>query len=256
MKPIDLDAVRQYIDTSISSFHENRLNRLKQLKLSTILRRKNPYLFRAKDILTAQDLVKLLLDAHLSSQEETLFGDFLEGLAIFINGQVYGGVKSSAEGIDLEFSKSSIRYIVSIKSGPHWGNSSQIRRMIDNFKKAKKILRSRNADLHVRAVNGCCYGRETQQDKGEYIKLCGQAFWEFISGDPDLYTRIIEPLGYNAKQKNKQFFEQYSEIVNLFTYRFIENFCPQGKIDWELLVGFNSAVEKPSRQVISRLDAT
>ncbi|MFQ5560028.1 MAG: PmeII family type II restriction endonuclease, partial [Nitrospinota bacterium] len=82
---------------------------------------------------TAGDFIKTILDAHLSSQEETLFGGFLEGLAIYICNQVYQGNKSSAEGIDLEFEKDSSKYIVSIKSGPHWGNSSQIKKMQDNF---------------------------------------------------------------------------------------------------------------------------
>ena len=61
-----------------------------------------------QNILTAENLVRTLLDAHLSSQEETIFGDFLEGLAIFINAIVYGGRKSAAEGIDLEFDKEGI----------------------------------------------------------------------------------------------------------------------------------------------------
>ena len=33
-----------------------------------------------------------------------------------------------------------IRYIVSIKSGPKWGNSSQIKKMVQNFKQAKRVL--------------------------------------------------------------------------------------------------------------------
>ena len=77
------------------------------------------------------------MEAHLSSQEETIFGGFLEELAIFICAQVYGGQKSSAEGIDLEFIKDGIRYIVSIKSGPNWGNSNQVARLKDNSQKLK-----------------------------------------------------------------------------------------------------------------------
>ena len=87
-------------------------------------------------------MVKILLDAHLSSQEEGIFGNFLEGLAIYINGKVYGGKKSSAEGIDLEFEKESKRYIVTIKSGPNWGNSRQIAGMKDDFIKAKRIIKN------------------------------------------------------------------------------------------------------------------
>ncbi len=91
-----------------------------------ILRQKNPYLFKAKNVLTAQDLVKGFLDAFLQSQEETLFGDFIEGLAIFVCNQVYGAKKSELTGIDLEFEKNGIIYIVEIKAGWNWGNSSQM----------------------------------------------------------------------------------------------------------------------------------
>src|SRR3970282_2453775 len=139
-----IDEFVKYVEKNIGSFHNKRLQNLDDLRLHKILKRKNPYLFKAKNILTAQDLVKVLLDAHLSSQEETIFGDFLEGLAIFICGRVYDGKKSAAEGIDLEFSKDGIKYIVAIKSGPNWGNSNQILRMKDNFLKAIKILKTNN----------------------------------------------------------------------------------------------------------------
>ena len=110
MKPLNLNDVVKYVETNIKTFHAKRLASLDELKLSAILKRKNPYLFKAKNILTAQDIVKALLDAHLSSQEETIFGEFLEQLAIFICENVYGGTKSAAEGIDLEFEKDGVKY--------------------------------------------------------------------------------------------------------------------------------------------------
>ena len=202
--------------------------------------RKNPYLFKAKNILTSEAFVKQLLDAHLSSQEETIFGGFLESLAIFISEKVYGGTKSSAEGIDLEFKRDSVKYIVSIKSGPNWGNSSQITKMVDNFKKAKRVLGTNTTKINIVAVNGCCYGRDNSPDKGNYLKFCGQVFWEFISGDSDLYTEIIEPLGYKAKEKNEEFEKQYAILINKFTTQFSAEFCPKGVIDWKKLVELNS----------------
>lgn len=245
MKSIRISDVKTYVEKNIGNFHANRLQNLRKLKLNQILKRKNPYLFKAKNILTAQDLVKTLLDAHLSSQEETVFGDFLEGVAIFINKRVYGGLKSSTEGIDLEFNKEGIRYIVSIKSGPNWGNSSQINRMRDNFKRATRVLRTSNSQLHIVAINGCCYGRDNKPDKGDYFKYCGQKFWEFISDNENLYVKIIEPLGHRAKEKNQQFLEEYSQIINRFTFEFSQNFCVDGKIDWDSLVKFNSSISKP-----------
>ncbi len=198
-------------------------------------------MFRAKNQTTAQDLVKTILDAHLSSQEEGIFGGFLEELAVFICGRVYGGRKSSSEGIDLEFSKDGINYIISIKSGPNWGNSRQIARMKDDFKRAKRILGTNVSRKKVIAVNGCCYGKDDTPDKSDYLKLCGQRFWEFISGNENLYTEIIEPLGQKAKEKNERFSEEYAKVINRFTREFATEYCDtNGSILWEKLVKFNS----------------
>ncbi len=231
-----------YVEQHIPEFHKKRIEKLTRLQLKEVLRRKNPYLFKVKNIITAADFVKTILEAFLSSQEESLFGGFLEELAVYVCGHVYDGKKSSSEGIDLEFEKESVKYIVSIKSGPNWGNSSQIKRMIDNFKKAKRILGTNtSASVNVVAVNGCCYGKDNSPDKGDYLKLCGQRFWSFVSGNDTLYTELIEPLGHKAKEKNEQFFVEYSKVLNKFTFEFIEMFCDvSGAILWEKVVQFNS----------------
>ena len=241
MKQLNQSDVVEFVEKNIGTFHKRRADSLRKLKLTQVLERKNPYLFKAKNISSAQDLVKLLLDAHLSSQEEAIFGEFLEELAIFVCGKVYNGKKSSAEGIDLEFEKEEIVYIVSIKSGPNWGNSGQIKKMVQSFKKAQRILRTSNSSKKsILAVNGCCYGRDNRPDKGDYLKLCGQDFWEFISGNQNLYVEIIEPLGHKAKEKNEEFAQDYGRILNLFTNQFFQEFCTDGNIDWNKLVRFNS----------------
>lgn len=241
MMQIEIDEIIGFIEPGTQKFHKRRLDNLSDLKLNKILIRKNPYLFRAKNQNTAQDLIKTVLDAHLSSQEEGIFGGFLEELAVFICGKAYGGKKSSSEGIDLEFSNDNITYIVSIKSGPNWGNSRQIARMKDDFKRAKRVLGTNTSALKVVAVNGCCYGKDKKPDKSDYLKLCGQRFWEFISGDENLYTEIIEPLGYKAKERNEEFTEEYAKVINRFTREFATEYCDQnGAILWEKLVIFNS----------------
>jgi hypothetical protein len=244
MVAIKIAEVGEYVEQNIGSFHNGRLQSLKKLKLINILESKNPYLFRAKNILDAHDMVKILLDAYLSSQEESIFGNFLEGLAIFVNQKVYNGWKSTTQGIDLEFDHEKIRYVLAIKSGPHWGNSSQIRKMKDDFSRAKKTIHTSNSKINVIAVNGCCYGRDNKPDKGEYFKYCGQVFWEFISGNLDLYLKLIKPLGYTAKEKNEAFTENYFQIVNKFTIEFSEMFVVNGKINWDALVQLNSAQKK------------
>lgn len=244
MKKLNLKDVSRYVEENIGTFHQKRIAGLNDLKLSRVLSKKNPYLFKAKYVLTAQDIIKSLTDAFISSQEETIFGDWLEGLAIFINSKVYQGRKSGIPGIDLEFDKDNVRYILTIKSGPNWGNSSQIGKLVADFKTAKKTLRTSNSQINVVAVNGCCYGKDNQSDKGDYFKYCGQKFWEFISGDPDLYIKIIEPLGHMAKERNDDFMKSYSQMINKFTKEFAIEFCKDnGEIDWDKLVRFNSAAK-------------
>ena len=246
MQKLNMQDVVQYVEKNIGIFHEKRIQSLDSLKLINVLRRKNPYLFKAKYVLTADQIVRGIVDAHISSNEETIFGDWLEGLAIFINEKVYSGRKSGITNIDLEFDNNNTRYIVTIKSGPNWGNSSQIAKMVSDFRTAKKTLRTSNSQLNILAVNGCCYGRDNQPDKGDYFKYCGQKFWEFISGETNLYTEIIEPLGHNAREKNDDFMKLYSQIINKFIKEFTTDFCDiNGAIDWDKLVKLNSAIQIP-----------
>jgi hypothetical protein len=241
MANLSIDDVIGYVENNISVFHEKRLAKIATLKLKEVLQKKNPYLFKAKYFQTADEIIKELLNAYISSSEETMFGDWLEGLAIFINQKVYSGRKSGIKGIDLEFDKEGIRYIVSIKSGPNWGNSSQIKKMESDFTTAKKTLRTSNSQMQIICVNGCCYGKDNNPDKGSYYKYCGQAFWEFIGGNENIYTDIIEPLGHKARERSESYMENYSQLINRFTKEFIALFCDDdGKIDWNKLVKFNS----------------
>jgi len=91
MNPLNLRDVERYIEQNIGTFHQKRIESLDELNLKEVLSKKNPYLFKAKYVLTAEQLVKGITDAHISSNEETIFGNWLEGLAIFINEKVYGG---------------------------------------------------------------------------------------------------------------------------------------------------------------------
>ena len=250
MTKISKKAIVNFVEKNIQKFHDKRLDSIKTLQLGTILEKKNPYLFKAKNILLAEEFIKTIADAFLSSQEEAIFGGFLEELAIFICEKAYGGTKSSAEGIDLEFSKGGAHYLAAIKSGPNWGNSQQIRRMEQNFKQAKRIFRtSASKSQNIIAVNGCCYGKEPHPDKGDYFKYCGQDFWELISGDKNFYTEIIEPLGHKAKEKNELFGNAYAAMVNKFTKQFMDAFCLEGRIDWERIVRFNSGKNKHGKML-------
>ena len=158
MNRIDLDEVREYVNENIVGFHNAKVKSLEQLSLEKLLR-KNPYLFKAKNINTAGELIANFLEAFLSSSEEKLFGDFLEGLAGFVAEETCGGRKSTASGVDLEFFNQDIHYIVSVKSGPSWGNSSQHAKLEQDLRNAVTRVKQLRRNLNVQPVLGICYGK-------------------------------------------------------------------------------------------------
>jgi len=236
-----LQKTKEFVAENIKPlFHDNRLRSIEALQLKKVLRRKNPYLFKAKAVASAPEIIKQLLDAHLSSNEETLFGEFLESMAIFVCEQKYRGVKSLSEGIDLDFSRDGVRYAVSIKSGPNWANASQVAKMVSNFDRVKRVAGHR---AKIICVNGCCYGQDARPVKERgYLKLCGQDFWSLISGEPGMYQEIVEPLGHQARVRCDEFTEAYGRVLTRFTRDFTADFCnPNGAIDWEKFLELNSA---------------
>jgi len=176
MEKLNIDEVNDFVNKNISIFHQSKLNTLKSINLKSLLKKKNPYLFKAKNITVAGDLVRNILDAFLSSSEEKLFGDFLEELAIFISSRTCNGRKSAATGIDLEFVNKGTHYLVSVKSGPNWGNSSQQKKQELDFQNAVKVLKQSRHKLNVEPVLGICYGKiKTSYVRG-YLKVVGQNF--------------------------------------------------------------------------------
>jgi hypothetical protein len=236
--------VEQFVNENIDTFHEKRLAKIKKLKLTKVLARKNPYLFRAKNLNRPADLVTAILDAGLSSSEEGSFGGFLEALAVFVAEKTGGGVKSAVQGLDIELTRNRIRYLITVKSGQNWGNADQRKKMRDNFRTALIVLRQNPQIGQLQPIEGICYGTfgvrspdRGQQDKGDYIRIIGQRFWELISGDAELYMDIIEPLGHEAEAHAAKFEAEKDATYTRLTDEFIHSFCDaEYHIDWHKLV--------------------
>lgn len=240
MNPLDFEKVNGYIDLSIKGFYYHLSEYLKNLSLDELLSN-NPYILKIHNINDVCKLIRDILDSYLSSSEEKLFGDFLEGLAIFIAEMTCGGHKSTAPGADLEFIKNDIHYVVSIKSGPNWGNSSQQDKLEQDLKTAFARVKQSRRGVNVQPVLGICYGKTKTSYLRGYMKVVGQNFWYLISEDKNLYTDIIEPIGYRAIAHNESFQVEKDKVTNRFTKQFIDRFCEEdGAIHWVKLVQFNS----------------
>lgn len=183
---LSINQVNDFVNENIVEFHNKRVQILSRLTLLKLID-KNPYLFRAKNINLASELIDNTMTAFLSSSEEKVFGDFLENLAIFIASSTVGGHKSSAQGIDLEFILDRNHYLVSIKSGANWGNSSQHKKLVDDFKDAVKRIKQSSQHATPQPTLGICYGKnKTTHHRNGYIQIVGQNFWTLISGNKRL----------------------------------------------------------------------
>lgn len=241
MNGISIDQLNEFVNNNIDAFHQDKVRLVQELNLHRVLLSKNPYLFKAKNIQTASGLIEEILNAFLSSSEEKLFGDFLERLAVFVSQTTCGGMKpEDVPGVDLEFAEDDTYYIVQIKSGPNWGNSSQQKKQEENFRVRVAEIQSQYPTRKVEPVLGICYGKTRTSLLRGYTKIVGQSFWHLISGNERLYTDIIEPLGYRAKEHNDAFLAERTRIINVFTQQSLNEFCDNGIINWERIVRFNS----------------
>jgi type II restriction endonuclease EcoO109I-like protein len=241
MEPALRRKIEEFVESNIVTFHENRAANLDRLKLGDVLRAKNPYLFKAKHLESAPDLIKGLLDARLSSSEEGSFGKFMEDLAIFVASETGGGEKSEAPGLDIDLRRGGTRYLIAVKSGRSWGNSTQHAQLRTYFADAVKRLRQSKQTGDIQPTLGICYGKFKTVNNGKFLHIGGQSFWHLLSGDPDLYIDLIEPLGYRSKQFNDGFEERKNNTYNRMARDFTNKYCDaDGAIDWKQVVQFVS----------------
>ncbi|MDX6531803.1 MAG: hypothetical protein QOH41_4093 [Blastocatellia bacterium] len=251
--------IEKYVHDHIDAFHESRLANIQGLTLKGVLKNKNPYLFKAKNLNRPADLIAAILDARLSSGEETSFGGFLEGLAVYVAQITGGGQKAAGTGgIDLELTRAGIRYLVAVKSGKNWGNDDQHKKLIEHFKSSIRVLRQNGQVGQILPVEGICYGKfgsgdKGKKDKGNYIVLIGQSFWHLISGDSNFYVDLIVPLTHEAEEHAKKFQEEKDATYTKLTHEFTEQFCDiEFKIDWPALIRYVSETMPPEKRRRSR----
>ena len=91
----DEQEVIKAIATALETFYANLIEKIDGLNIKKVMKRKNTYLYRAKAMQSASEIVKSVLTAFVSSSEETIFGNcFFEPIAIAASGGKNGVVRS------------------------------------------------------------------------------------------------------------------------------------------------------------------
>ena len=242
----DEDAVAAAISGALEEFYAALVKTMDALTIVRVMKRKNPYLYRAKGVQSAAEIVESVLAATVSSSEETVFGNcFFEPLAIAAS----RGNKSVSEGIDVEIHDKATNTItvVAVKSGTAVYNADSKKKQEDNFARASKLAGQSKA--RYVAIVGYAYGRKRSSGKGKakiYEEMAGQAFWRELTGDDEFYLKIIRFMGKQPERYVAEFRESYTKASNRLLREFALNFCKKdGSIDWERLVRFNSSETAP-----------
>jgi hypothetical protein len=236
------DQLEKLIRACLAKFYARRIGALESLNLSEVLRRKNPYLFRAKGIGNAAEMVSELLAAHISSSDETIFGsEFFEPICKHASKFVI----AAARGSDFVLEADDAYQAISLKSGPNAFNSDQVSKLNDRFREIEDSLRATLRTLRKQFVPimGCAYGKGNlaPQKSRRYFKLAGQEFWERVTGDSAFYLKLVSLMRDDPDKHRPAFTEAWDRAVNRFVRDFTAAFCNDiGEIEWERLVAFNS----------------
>lgn len=243
------ERLERKISDLLDIFFRRRIDRLGELKLDERLASKNPYLFKAIGVADASEIVTALLDAHISSSDETIFGNvFFEPLAKWVAEESYQGDKgvtvqvSGAEGCDILLSDGSENQAIAIKSGPKVFNAQSRGKQIAEFKKIERILKKDRKLFH--AIVGYCYGRKKQQEARDFTEMAGQQLWQHLTGQPDFYLQVIHLMRQKPIEHRPLFVDEYQKAKNRFVLEFLTKYAfPDGSVDWDKLVTKVSRVE-------------
>lgn len=252
--PISDSELEKLVHKQLTVFYSSRLKRLENMRLLQVIGKKNPYMFRAIGNQDAHDIVEPLLLARLSSSDETIFGNiFFEPLAKEIVKKTKRGDVSASQGVDIAIQTKKKYSAYSVKSGPAWGNSSAHSQLTRDFAALQKRLYKIHKQFDP--VVGHGYGRLNKgfNPKEGWRDVSGQAFWTEISGDPDMYLKIIRSMKDVPLVHKAEFVDKWAAVVNKFTKQFLDDFCtPDGFIIWEKLTQF---VCEESGQVKKQIQA-
>lgn len=235
----DEQAIEQAIAEALDRFYSSLINKIDKLNIRQVMRRKNPYLFRAKAMNGASQIVEAILAAFVSSSEETIFGNvFFEPIAT----AAAHGQKALAEGVDIMVERGDTIYAIAVKSGTSVFNADSRKKQEQNFMAAGKL--AQQARKRFVPIVGYGYGKKKPSSKGLpkfYLELAGKDFWTELTGDAQFYVKLIRYMDKLPETYVEAFNASYQKAANRLVREFTQEFClADGSIDWEKLVAFNS----------------
>ena len=226
------------IEQSLLDFQTRRLDGLQNVAARTLLKNKNPFLFAATGVESVEALANRLLDAFLSSSEETIMGNaFFEPIAR----AACQGTKSSAEGVDIEVVVNGVHRAIAVKSGTKVFNAPSKEKQDDNFRAV--LHRHRGTGVLVECIVGHAYGCTRFRPSKKYVfkQMAGRVFWTYMTGDDTFHYFLFDRIRSGHEQYASQYEEAKEEtLVRLTDEIRLELGTEDGSVNWEAFIRLNS----------------
>jgi hypothetical protein len=236
MPRLAIHEVAEFIDERMKSINAQRLHMLETVSLKQIFAGVNPYWFRIEKIDNAHDLIERWLDEFLYPREVALLDDLLVNLAAFAAVRVHEGRPSEFSGVDLEFAKGKLLYLMSIFTTDAPIHSAYIAHRTERMRRAQNVLQLQNPKKNVIAIHGFCYGRPVPAASRDFLDLRGQVFWKFVSSDDDFYLDIDDLISSNFRAIRIAFQDTYVKVVVRLWQDFLDEYISDYTIDWQKIL--------------------
>lgn len=249
---IDQAQLDAEIQRLLDILYKKRFEKLAEIDLKRLLK-KNPFLFRSVGIQDPNELIEAMLDAFLSSSDETIFGnDFFEPLAYWTATAANKDKKDttvsigSASGMDIAIETANAFLAIAVKSGTNIFNAQSTKGQSAEFRELQARLRKMGKE--IRPIVGYGYGRHKAKTSSSTEKHAGQAFWQLISGEDDFYLRISDSIGKYASEHKEVYAAEYIKTKSRLLRQLALNFVDEdGTLNWQKIFKYNSGIERPEK---------
>jgi hypothetical protein len=169
------------------------LKRIKRKEISfpKLLSKCNPYEL-VVNCQTVESLVDFIMGSHKQTSSQTIWGNYLESIAVKVCEKNLNGIKSKEECTDIEWFCDGVKHFRGWKSSPKWCNADQ--KSVVNLKETE--LKNTEDFGSYKVLTS--YGKTTKRiTTNSFVQLSGQEAWEEISNDNELYNKIMVGIELN-----------------------------------------------------------
>lgn len=173
--------------------YDLKMVKRKSINLPDLLSKCNPYSL-AVNCKTPEDIVDFILQKHQQTSSETIWGYYLETIAVKISEIRLNGFKSKEVCTDIEWITDGKKHFRGWKSSPNWSNADQKRTL--NITESQM----KNSEDFGSFKVLTSYGKTIKRNKdyNKFTQLSGQDAWDEISNDMEMYNKVMIGIENNS----------------------------------------------------------